>query len=48
MLNVLCWSVEIVVIVWLGRIIAVVEGEVWIQLNMFKPTLPHPIVVYYY
>ena len=28
MLNVLCWSVEIVVTVWLGRTIAEAEGKV--------------------
>ena len=31
MLNVLCSSVEFVVIVWLGRTIAETEGEVCIQ-----------------
>ena len=29
-LNVLCWSVEFVVIVWLGWTIAEAEGEVWV------------------
>ena len=31
MLDVLCWYVEFVVIVWLGRNIAEAAGEVWIQ-----------------
>ena len=31
MCNVLCWSVEFVVIDWLGWIIAEAEGEVWLQ-----------------
>ena len=33
MLNVLFWSVDCVVIVWLDGTIAEAGGEVWMQLN---------------
>ena len=36
MLNVLRWSAEFVVIVWLGLTIAEAEGVVQVRQNMFK------------